>query len=399
MKKKVQPNIKSLVAIGVTLLSCFLWVNRIESQLFRLQQQYQLCQKSLNVKPEESAGLQRERVWTGCRLSIFVFTFKRLDGLRRLLDSLNNAHYNGENDIALNLFIDFPKKSHAAKASTNRGDDGTRNFVSSFRWRHGPLRIHRRMQNAGLKRSIMEAWYPTQDDECGAFFEDDIEVSPYWYAWAQAGIKQYMGHHERLLGISLYRPIYDELSKNTCTVDNDFSAFALQQPCSWGAVYFPAPWRQFREWYDEFVLVEGDEDKKGRKITVQVTTADGHHPSSNTWASSSSWKKYLIKLMSDHGWFMVYPNLPDRMVYATNHLMQGEHKTPPRELFELPLLTQAKAAQYGFLQSNGEVDFDKMQQTLPDKLSSLQTFDVLFRRVEGGVDALPGHNVPVENVK
>ena len=52
----------------------------------------------------------------------------------------------------------------------------------------------------------------------------------------------------KLMGLSLYRPVHDELTEKFFTVDNNNVPFAFQQPCSWGAVWFPGPWRYFRNW-------------------------------------------------------------------------------------------------------------------------------------------------------
>ena len=47
--------------------------------------------------------------------------------------------------------------------------------------------------------------------------------------------------------------------------------------------------------------------------------------------------------MYDKGLFMIYPNLPEKHVFSTNHFMKGEHPTPKYNLYHLPLLTEARA--------------------------------------------------------
>jgi hypothetical protein len=318
---------------------------------------------------------------------IVVFTQRRVTGLKRLLRSLSAALYGGD-DVSLTIFLDYPKKAEHLKSRDAKGADtqATRKFVAEFKWPHGRLSVHRRLANAGLKRTIMEAWFPPgADDEVAAFFEDDIEVSPYWYLWSAAALNKYAYPHagevdEKLLGISLFRPIHDELSGRSCAVKNDYKAFALQQPCSWGSLFLPKPWRAFRDWYDEFTI-EGDMDPT-------VVTSDGGEPSSNTWARQSSWKKYLIKTMYDRGWYMVYPNPPGNTVLATNHLMDGEHPLPKRKLFELPLLQsdkaldifigEAAAERVRHASSASPADFEG---TLPE-WSDMWVYDVMFRRVD-----------------
>lgn len=305
--------------------------------------------------------------------TIIVFTYNRLNGLRTLMTSLKNADYNGRTDIKLHLFLDYPKKPDTVL-------DGTRAYVSDFDWPHGPYEVHRRLANAGLKRTIMESWYPVHDNEVAAFFEDDIEVSPAWFTWVRRGLDAYSPlsaqhvvdggvhsrqggahHHPRLLGLSLFRPIKDELSgRDVRQPTTDGSPFLLQQPCSWGAVFFARPWRKFREWYD---------DNRG----VSASLVDPDHPdirpSSNTWDSGSSWKKYLIKLMYNEGWAMVYPNFANNGVLSTNHLLPGVHPTPPKKLFELPLVPAEG--------SMGDADRRSLSNFPP--LESLRAYDVMFK--------------------
>jgi hypothetical protein len=309
--------------------------------------------------------------------NVVVFTYKRLPGLTRLLDSLAAAFYAGHN-VSMTIFLDYPKKTFGP-------DDGTREFVANYHWPHGPLRVHRRVANAGLKRTIMEAWFPSAaTNEATAFFEDDIEVSPYWYLWAMAALATYASPtaavDPRMLGVSLFRPIHDELSGHGCKVTNGFQAFALQQPCSWGALYLPGPWRAFRDWYDQFAA-DADADPR-------VATNEGKRPSSNEWDRHSSWKKYLIKLMHERGWYMIYPNAPGDTVLATNHLMKGEHPTPPRKLFELPLMkpqspeivTWVGAKNAEDLASALTAQASAFTGTLPSR-DKLEVYDVMFDRV------------------
>jgi hypothetical protein len=329
----------------------------------------------MDVEIEASPPPEPKRIAPVYRFVINVFTYNRLPGLRRLLQSLLAADYlTHDGYVTLRIFMDYPKKGAEDFGKAQE----TREFLAAFHWPFGSMHMHRRELNVGLKRSIMEAWYPLQDNEVGAFFEDDVEVSPLWYPWAVQALDAYAPPNQtdpKLLGISLFRPIHDELSGKGCVVKNGNQPFALQQPCSWGAVYLPAPWRAFRDWYDEEGVLGNAEckDKKDR----------GVHPSSNTWASKSSWKKYLIKHMYDKGWYMVYPNHDRKQVLSTNHLMEGEHPTPPKALFELPLVDiGVKASELS------EADRKAFFQFPP--LDQLKAFDVMFRPTSSGtIETLP----------
>eukprot|EP00754_Rhynchopus_humris_P019904 Rhum_TRINITY_DN14668_c41_g1::Rhum_TRINITY_DN14668_c41_g1_i1::g.109491::m.109491 len=322
-----------------------------------LHDQKKLTRKlSKAAKKREEDDARREAERQRFVITVCVFTYNRLTGLKRLMASLQGARYLNHR-VDLTVFKD--------KLKENAESDGTEDYLRALSWPHGNLRIHMREHNAGLKNSILEAWYPTNDeDSYAAFFEDDIEASPLWYVWAHNAITAYGGKERspRNLGISLYRPIHDELTGGKMTFDTSGDPYVLQQPCSWGAVYFPGPWRKFRDWYDEEGHVK-DPIAKGRGLP---------RISSNTWSAKSSWKKYLIKYMWEHGLFMVYPNTPKKTVLATNHLMKGEHPTPSRKLFELPLLS---AATYDESMQDGT---DLLR---APPLASLKAYDTAIRPV------------------
>lgn len=361
-----------------------------------------------------SPAFRDSRAVHSVRYRVVVFTYLRPDGLRRILKSLAEARYPKAATVSLSILVDSPKKkqkgasAHDTSAANSQARAETLDVVRNFHWPHGPLTIHRREVNVGLKKNILESWYPpaagssadggTGEEEMCALFEDDIEVSPFWFDWVTAAVDRYYFEQsieikEKLLGISLYRPIHDELSRKGCVVDNNHQPFLLQQPCSWGALYFPSAWRRFRDWYDEFEATSAD---------PVVVTARGGEPDSNTWPRSSSWKKYLIKFMHEQGLAMVYPNLPASAVFATNHLMKGEHPLPNRKLFELPLLDEKGARQiWNDYRSDEGVNGKRLIE--PDSLPSLEDlkkFDVMFDQHEaagGDGNLLGGYLSPKQN--
>ena len=362
------------------------------------------CPTCAVVAPQESVAVVPLSHVFPYRMRIVVFTYNRLEGLKQLIFSLLKADYPDDaktaRAISLHIFMDYPKKSLLAKAGPNGRPsqvlDNTRAFLAALRWPHGPLEIHRREGNVGLKKSIMEGWYPTEDSlgvpatdstrhptvvpEFCAFFEDDIEVSRDWFSWSNAAIRRYAGvgdvddavrakRDPKMLGLSLFRPIKDELSGRKAVVENGNAPFILQQPCSWGAVYFPWLWREFRDWYSDLPPQYDPELVDPSDPSIR--------PSSNTWDTASSWKKYLIQRMHTLGWFMVYPNPPGTAVLSTNHLLKGEHPTPPRKFFELPL--------YETHQDDGA-----LLRNLPP-LEDLDAFDVMFAPKGKGPRNLPNY--------
>ncbi|KAJ9463537.1 hypothetical protein DIPPA_26852 [Diplonema papillatum] len=311
----------------------------------------------------DKADKGKEQAFT---VHVAVFTYNRIVGLKRLWKSLEQVDYLGHT-VPLTIFLD-KKDAH------DDDKDETEEWVRSLRWTHGPFAIHKREVNVGLKSSILEAWYPTAldtDTKYVAFFEDDTEVSPFWYVWGVNAISAYGGVDAKLFGISLYRPVHDELTGKSMMLDTHGDPFIFQQPCSWGAIYSARPWQKFRDWT---LLQTKDPVLKG----------DASRVSSNTWSAKSSWKKYLLKYMWNYGYFMVYPNLPDRMVLSTNHLMKGMHNTPKRSLFELPLL---QTSDYDAAKSSG------IELLRAPEMSRLQVYDLLVRSVASYKD-VPGYDKP-----
>ena len=54
-----------------------------------------------------------------------------------------------------------------------------------------PAYLHHRVVHAGLLTAIVESWYPQSNDSYGVLLEDDVEVSPLFYAWMKMAILRY----------------------------------------------------------------------------------------------------------------------------------------------------------------------------------------------------------------
>ena len=70
-------------------------------------------------------------------------------------------------------------------------DDETLRVVESLQWQHGSVTIGRRVVHGGLLPAIVESWYPTNNDSYGLILEDDVEVSPLFYAWVKMSLLRY----------------------------------------------------------------------------------------------------------------------------------------------------------------------------------------------------------------
>jgi hypothetical protein len=70
-------------------------------------------------------------------------------------------------------------------------DTVTRQTVAHFRWTFGAIHVQHRVISAGLLPAVVEAWYPHDNDSYGVLLEDDVEVSPQFYAWIKVAILRY----------------------------------------------------------------------------------------------------------------------------------------------------------------------------------------------------------------
>ncbi|EPZ35541.1 GDP-fucose protein O-fucosyltransferase domain-containing protein [Rozella allomycis CSF55] len=162
-----------------------------------------------------------------------VFGWRRFASLQRLLTSLTNALYFGVKvDIQINVDGDAGEEVIA--------------LVDSFKWPHGDTIRNIRTDRLGLEKMIMSAWSPASDDEYAIFLEDDIEVYVF---------RENADVLSKMMGISLYTPRWNEivhppLKWIPSDIVQNSTLFMFQIPCSWGAVYFPKVWREFKEYYD-----------------------------------------------------------------------------------------------------------------------------------------------------
>ena len=229
-------------------------------------------------------------------------------------------------------------------------DPVTRQRIANLRWPHGPLTVRHRMILGGLMPAVVESWYPTDDHSYGVFLEDDVEVSPLFYAWLKFTILHYRytasgrTHSQRLFGVSLYQQKNIELrmeGRQPFDAHNTFRDLSLpfnipflsQIPCSWGAAYFPEAWREFHHY---LALRLSESSLEISDIVVPDVRA-------NRWPRS--WKKYFIELAYLRGYTMLYPNYAGFQSFSTNHLEKGTHihvtevDAKRKQQFNVPLMT------------------------------------------------------------
>jgi hypothetical protein len=241
------------------------------------------------------------------RLQLIVITRDRLASLQRLIKSVLAADYSQARfPIDLTVEVDF---------SPTQPD--VRRYLDTVSWAHGRLTVRYSPLQRGLRATILNSWYPTSLDEMAVFLEDDVEVSPLFLRWLLPSVGRYYYGFDGLLrdnplvGIALYSPIHSQVYETAFRPRTDAPAYAHQLACSWGALFTPRVWREFLAWYDRNSaydpLVPG---------LINI----------NRWAMTQSWKKFLIRFMTETGSYMIYPNIGYNESFSTNHVELGENE-------------------------------------------------------------------------
>ncbi|KAJ2988044.1 hypothetical protein NUW54_g9239 [Trametes sanguinea] len=185
-------------------------------------------------------GLEEWKRWHVPEIQLSVITNDRPESLSRLLNSLTNARYFGDK---LTLRINVEQTA----------DPETLRMVDAYSWAHGAVVLHHRVTHGGLLTAVVESWYPHGNDSYALILEDDVELSPLFYAYMKLSLLRYRygkpeNRSPHLFGISLYQQKNLELRPegrhpfNARSVFEDAglpeptSPYLSQIACSWGAL-------------------------------------------------------------------------------------------------------------------------------------------------------------------
>lgn len=111
-------------------------------------------------------------------MTLSIITKDRPQSLSRLLDSISDAKYYGDKiDLRVNL--------------EQSSDLETRDMVKGFHWGYGSMFVHHRVIHGGLLTAVAESWFPHSNNSYGVLLEDDVELSPMFYAWIKMTLLRY----------------------------------------------------------------------------------------------------------------------------------------------------------------------------------------------------------------
>ncbi|KAI9033094.1 hypothetical protein DFJ74DRAFT_593417, partial [Hyaloraphidium curvatum] len=255
-------------------------------------------------------------------VTLVVLTCDRPASLERLVGSVLAADYaSARGPVDLAFRVDHcPDHFPAVRA-----------IVDRIKWPHGSVTAEFRTERAYLRRSVAEAWAPRSDDDFAVLLEDDVEVSPSFFAWAVAALMQYYYlapiplSESRVAAIALYAPRHSEAA-GAPFAPPPGPAYAMQVPCSWGALFLPRAWRRFRTFF---------EAHSAHDPLVP-------HLSVSAWAPQRSWKKYHYRFLAEAGLAVVYPGAGNGS-FSTNRVERGANMLDDatvqrvRALLDVPL--------------------------------------------------------------
>ena len=182
-------------------------------------------------------------------LRIIVLTFNRSASLRKCLEGINSANYQGAT-VSLHVWID-------RDPSTGRIDADTDRVAQDFNFRFGSRFVHHQPRHVGILGQWLNSWRPlmassiettTRSQERAVFIEDDLTVSPYFWRWLKDAHRTYDSRVD-ISGYGLSHPGISHAQGETLLVPTNNSVFLYRVICTWGFSPRAASWRDFQRWF------------------------------------------------------------------------------------------------------------------------------------------------------
>lgn len=215
--------------------------------------------------------------------AIVVIAYNRTKSLNRLLDSLNQAAYGGD-QVPLIISVDYSE------------NNAVRELAEAYLWKHGEKKIRFFQERQGLRQHVLKCGDYLREYDAIAVFEDDIYAAPGFYRFMKEAVPYYE-QDERVAGISLYSHRWNPLTDRAFEpLRTESDVFFMQIAQSWGQIWMKKQWYAFRNWYDDL-------GEKGRKAILEMEQI----PQVVRLWPESSWLKYHMAYGILHGRYFVYP--------------------------------------------------------------------------------------------
>lgn len=239
------------------------------------------------------------------KIAIIVIAYNRLSSLQRLLTSLENACYDGD-DVPLIISID--------KSDT----DAVELFADEYKWSHGEKTVVKHEENIGLRHHVLSQgrWLDIYD--AVVVLEDDLSVAKDFWSYTRQTVEKY-DSNEEIAGISLYSFAVNYHSCRPFTPVHDGNdVYFMNCAMSWGQIWMREQWRAFEQWY---------------KTHLEFPDMP-HLPRSICSWGKKSWLKYHTRYCIEENKYFVFPYIS----YTTNYSEVGTHVTELDSIHQVPLL-------------------------------------------------------------
>lgn len=239
-------------------------------------------------------------------IAIVVIAYNRVESVKRLLTSLQNACYHQQVDLIVSI--------------DKSGTDVVENFSEKIEWLHGKKIVKTFPERLGLRNHVLTCGNYLNEYNYDAIIvlEDDICVAQDFFNFSIQAVEKYEQNQD-IAGISLYSNARNlNADRPFKAVYKGYDVFFMQYAQSWGQVWMKDQWNAFYDWYKNSAYEQLDANKVPDNILA--------------WPQSS-WLKYHIEYCIDQNKFFVYPYES----LSTNFADAGTHYKFNTNKMQVPL--------------------------------------------------------------
>jgi len=273
------------------------------------------------------------------QVAIVVNAYKRPEALARLLTSLQQAAFPAAVPVPLIISID------------HGGSADVRILADNFAWPPGPKEVIPQEQHLGLVQHFFACGDLAQRYDAIVYLEDDLAVSPVFYAYASQALAFYQ-RDERVAGLSLFGLWFNGYTQQPfAPLTDGADAFFVQVPYTQGLAFTRAQWASFDEWRHS-----------------SFATAAPRVPLHEAWLhfDQEDWFPLLAKYVITTDRYFVFP----RVSHTTGWGDTGTHFTQASRFFQVPL--QRGKQHYDFNPLDDSVTvYDSFFELQPDRFNRL----------------------------
>jgi len=271
--------------------------------------------------------------------AIVVNAYNRPAALTRLLNALQQAVYPAEARVPLIISID------------RGGDPDVRHLAENFTWPHGPKDVIAQVEHLGLVKHFFACGDLSQRYAAIIYLEDDLTVSPVFYAYATRVLSFYRSD-DRVAGCSLFGLWFNGYTQQPFVPLSDGSdAFFVQVPYTQGLAFTAEQWQQFAAW-------------RHAPLSSGAPTVPLHEAWSHF--DREDWFPLLARFVITTDRYFVFP----RVSQATGWGDAGTHFAQASRFFQVPVQRDKQTYDFKPLDEADAV-YDSFFELQPDRLNRL----------------------------